>query len=159
MSEGPYQPLPAQPGTSSTASVSKSNRNSSSSINVKKFNLQEVQGLAVKAFQDAIGRAPTQQELQSFLSSLNTAERSNPTVSSGSTFTSRVTEKTGAKSASTADTTSSTSSSSTSSGGLDETQFAQNYAESMQGYSGYQKATTYFDAMLGALRGPAGGGF
>jgi hypothetical protein len=102
------------------------------------YTKQEVLGLATSAFQSAIGRAATDKELEVLTKHINTAEKANPsktvTTSSGGTSKSKTT------------------------GGIDEQQFATSAAESNPEYAGYQKATTYFDAMLSALRGQAGGG-
>jgi hypothetical protein len=46
----------------------------------------------------------------------------------------------------------------TTSGGIDERGFMQQQAEANPEFANYQKATTYFDAMLSTLQGPVGGG-
>lgn len=107
---------------------------SSTSTSYKQYDLQQVKGLAEGAFQEAIGRAPSADELSRFQASLNAAEKTNPSVSSGS------------------------SSASVASGGVDTSQFAKDTAELAPEYANYQKATTYFDTMISSLRGPAGGG-
>lgn len=107
---------------------------SSTSKSYKQYNLQQVKGLAESAFQEAIGRAPSADELARFQASLNAAEKQSPTVSTSS------------------------GTSSTTSGGVDASQFAKDTAELAPEYQSYQKATTYFDTMISSLRGTAGGG-
>jgi hypothetical protein len=103
--------------------------------NVKQYNTQQVVGLAESAFKAAIGRTATDKELAALRDHINTEEKRNPSISG-----------------------SSASSSTTTSGGIDESQMAKTFAESNPEYAGYQKATTYFDSMMSALRGTAGGG-
>jgi hypothetical protein len=151
--------------TGGNTSTNKSSSISHSDATRKVYSSQEAKALAVSAFQEAIGRAPTQAELAQFVSALNKAESKNVSITSGSTFTSRVNDTSTAVTSSgtnvnksrTVDQTGSTSSSNTTSGGLDEVQFAKDYASGLQGYSGYQKATNYFNAFISALNGPGGG--
>lgn len=128
--------LPSGPtGTGSSSSqVSKS---------VKQFSTQQVLGLAESAFKAAIGRAATDKELAALRDHINTEEKKNPSISRSSSYSSG---------------TGSSSSSTTTSGGIDEAQIAKTFAESNPEYAGYQKATTYFDSMMSALRGTVGGG-
>jgi hypothetical protein len=79
----------------------------------------------------------TADELKKFTDALNKAEKASPTK--------------------TKTTSHSGGSNSTTSGGMDESQFAKDYAQQNPEYASYQKATTYFDAMASALRGVAGG--
>jgi len=116
---------------------------SQTSKSIKQFNMQQVQGLATSAFQAAIGRAATNEELATFLKHLNGEEKKNPTVT-------RTTTSSGKNSS---------SSTYVSSGGVDESQFATTESQMHPEFANYQKATTYFDAMTSALRGPTGGGF
>jgi hypothetical protein len=150
---GTYKPITSTGGGAGSTS-NRSSTVSSTSSNVKRFSLQEAQGLALQAFQNAIGRAPTSQELQGFLSALNAAEASSPTVTSGSTFTSRMKAGT----ATNVDATGSTSSGTTTSGGVDEQAFAQQYAMGLSGAGDYQKATTYFDAFNQVMNSRGGAG-
>jgi hypothetical protein len=106
----------------------------STSKSYKQYSLQQVKGLAESAFQEAIGRAPSVEELGRFQASLNAAEKGNSATTSGS------------------------SASSVTYGGVDTTQFAKDTAELAPEYANYQKATTYFDTMINSLRGPVGGG-
>lgn len=122
---GFYQGVPQATDTGSTSSTSKS---------YKQYDLQQVKGVAESAFQDAIGRAPSADELARFQASLNAAEKQSPSTTTG------------------------TSKSSVTSGGVDVQQFAKDTAELAPEYANYQKATTYFDSMISALRGPVGGG-
>lgn len=106
-----------------------------SSINkqYRQYTEQQVEGIAEPTFQKAIGRAANADELKNVQEQLNVAEKANPTVSkSGPT--------------------------SVTSGGIDAEQLVKKTAEMSPEYENYQKATTYFDAMLGSLRGPVGGG-
>jgi hypothetical protein len=154
---GNYTATTASATTSGSNQSSTSNRSSSissSSVSARRYTLQEAQGLALQAFQNAIGRAPTSDELSNFLSALNAAEARSPQVTSGGTYTSRT--KTGSKGQ--ADTVGSTSSSNTTSGGVDEQAFAQQYAMSLPGASEYQKATTYFDAFNQVMNSRGGTG-
>ena len=102
---------------------------------VHRYTMEEAQGYAVAAFRNAIGREPSQEELATFLDSFN----ANQTPS--------VTRTHYANGSATSVTT----------GGTDEAMLARNLAQQNPEFSGYQKATTYFDAMLGALQGPVGG--
>ena len=104
------------------------------STNATLYSIEQVQSTATLAFQNALGRRPTNEELQAFLDTINGARKSTTTT----------TQPDG-------------SSSSTTTGGVDPAQVAQNMAEANPEYAGYQKATTYFDAMLSALNGPVGG--
>jgi hypothetical protein len=113
------------------------------SKSIKQFNMQQVEGLATSAFQAAIGRAATNEELATFLKHLNTEEKKNPTITKTTINSSK----------------NSSSSTSISSGGIDESQFATTESQMHPEFANYQKATTYFDAMTSALRGPTGGGF
>ena len=144
-----YTPLTSTTSTTTskpkTTTTNVSRSISTSDVQSRRYTLQEAQGLALTAFQNAIGRAPTSDELSAFLSALNAAEAKSPTVTSGSTFTSRESARTKSAGSGTADVTGSTSSSSTTSGGLDEQAFAQQYAMSLPGAAPYQKATRYFD--------------
>lgn len=108
-------------------------KTSSTSRQYRQFTQQQVQGMAETQFQESIGRAATAEEVANVQQQLNAAEKASPTIStSGAT--------------------------SVTSGGVDEQQLVKQIAEMSPEYANYQQATTYFDAMLGALRGPAGGG-
>lgn len=128
------------------------------------WNLQQIEGMALNAAQQAIGRAFTKDEQKALLKALNAAERKHPTVtkSKSTTTASRsreVVKGTGKDRTSYSSGSSSTRGSSVTSGGVDEQQFAQDFAEQNPEYAGYQKAATYFDIMMNALRGSVGGGF
>jgi hypothetical protein len=125
-------------GTTGTASSSRQ-----VSKNVKQFSTQQVLGIAESAFKAAIGRTATTEELAALRGHINAQEKKNPTISKSSSYSSG---------------TGSSSSSTTTSGGIDEAQMAKTFAESNPEYAGYQKATTYFDSMMSALRGTVGGG-
>jgi len=116
---------------------------SQTSKSIKQFSLQQIQGLATSAFQAAIGRAATNEELATFLKHLNSEEKKNPTITKTTTSSGK----------------NNSTSTSVSSGGVDESQFATTESQMHPEFANYQKATTYFDAMTSALRGPTGGGF
>jgi hypothetical protein len=101
---------------------------------VTQYTAQQVKGLANQAFQEAIGREASADELTKFLNALNKAEKDSPRV------------------------TVSKPSGSTTSGGIDPQQLAVDTARDNPEFANYQKATTYFDTMLSTLRGPVGGG-
>jgi len=113
------------------------NTGSKNTVNVTKkvFTMEQAQAYAEAAFKNAIGRVPNQQELLAFRTHLNNAEMANPS------------------------TTTYSKSGSTTTGGIDENQFAETQAKLNPEYAGYQKATTYFDAFMNTLNGPAGGSF
>jgi hypothetical protein len=144
-----------------TTTSNKSSTIAKTTVDKKVYSSQQAKALAISAFQDAIGRMPTAKELNDFTAALNRAEASNKTITSGSVYTSRMkdTSTTGSATSRTniADQTGTTSQSTTTKGGLDEVQFAKDYAMSLPDYSGYQKATNYFDAFLQTLNGPGGG--
>jgi hypothetical protein len=124
---------PTGNGPSSSSQTSKS---------VKQYSTQQVLGLAESAFKAAVGRTATAEELATLRDHINAEEKKNPTIS---------------KSFSRSNGSGASSSSTVTSGGVDETQLAKTFAEQNPEYASYQQATTYFDAMMGALRGPAGG--
>lgn len=130
---------PALP-TDTTGTGSSSSQVSKS---VKQFSTQQVLGMAEAAFKAAIGRTATAKELAALRDHINTEEKKNPTISKSSSYSSD---------------SGSSSSSTTTSGGIDEVQMAKTFAESNPEYASYQKATTYFDSMMSALRGTVGGG-
>jgi hypothetical protein len=108
-----------------------------SQTSTKQYTHEEAQSYALQAFQNAIGRAPSSQELDAFMTSFNAGQNPSTTTTHYAT---------GGQ-----------SSSSVTTGGVDAGMLAQNIAEQNPEYAGYQKATTYFDAMLSALQGPMGG--
>ena len=140
-------------------------------VDVTKYDLNQIQGIATSAFQTALGRKPTDAELNQFLSSLNAFAKAHPTTSTGvdsshSRTTTNIASqlagntKTGAAPQALdtgTNTTGGRTSSSTSIGGVDLANFATQYAQKQSGFGNYQKSTTYFDSMLSALSGPVGG--
>lgn len=108
------------------------------SKSVVQYSAQQVKGLANQAFQQAIGREASADELTKFMNALNSAEKANPSTT--------VTKSNGS------------TSKSTTTGGVDGQQFAKDAARNNPEYAPYQQATTYFDAMLGALNGTVGRG-
>jgi hypothetical protein len=109
---------------------------------VQTFTAQQLEGAATQYAQQLLGRALTANELASVTKFTNTEASKTPQVSR------TVTNNSGTTS----------TSSTTSSGGIDEGQLIKSQIEQNPEYANYQKATTYFDSMLSALRGPVGGG-
>jgi hypothetical protein len=132
-----YTPAPLVPKGSKTGSASKPSGPTTKSYgSVTHYTLQEAQGFALKAFQDAIGRAPSAEELQNFLASFNAGQRSQTsTVTSGAggSFT-------------------------TTSGGVDNAMLAQQIAQQNPEFVDYQKATTYFDTFNQVMNSRGGAG-
>lgn len=116
-------------------------RTVSVSRQVQRYTADQLEMTATRVAQDALGRALSASELKALTKQVNKEARLNPTISR------TVTRYRGAT----------TTSSTTTKGGIDEAQVIQSFAEKNPEYAGYQQATTYFDAMLGALRGTAGG--
>jgi hypothetical protein len=99
------------------------------------YTMQQVRSAADSIYQNSIGRALNDDELRMLHQSLNGALKAEPTVTKTSAAGNSVT-----------------------SGGVDERGFIQQQAEANPEFANYQKATTYFDAMLNSLQGPVGGG-
>jgi hypothetical protein len=99
------------------------------------YSLQQVRSAADSIYQNSIGRALNDEELRMLSKSLNTAFKESPDVT-------KVSAKGDV----------------TTSGGLDARGFIEQQAEANPEFANYQKATTYFDAMLSTLQGPVGGG-
>lgn len=99
------------------------------------YTMQQVRSAADSIYQNSIGRALNDDELRMLHQSLNGALKAEPTV-----------------------TKTSASGDSVTTGGVDERGFMQQQSEANPEFANYQKATTYFDAMLGSLQGPVGGG-
>lgn len=99
------------------------------------YTMQQVRSAADSIYQNSIGRALNDDELRMLHQSLNGALKAEPTVTKTSAAGNSVTT-----------------------GGVDERGFMQQQAEANPEFANYQKATTYFDAMLGSLQGPVGGG-
>ncbi len=105
----------------------------------------QADGLLKQTLEDRLGRAPTDAEKHAFLAALNAAQRKDPSVT---TTNYSLNAKTGGYDTTTGQT----------SGGIDPTQFADDYASknNTKEYGAYQAATTYFDAMMSALGSPGG---
>lgn len=105
----------------------------------------EAASLLNQTLQQRLGRAPTDAEKHSFLAALNAAQRKNPTVTKTS-YT--LDEKTGGYNTTVGET----------SGGVNPAQVADDFTmeNNKTEYGAYQAATTYFDAMMGALGTPGG---
>lgn len=99
------------------------------------YTMQQVRSAADSIYQNSIGRVLNDEELRMLHKSLNSTLKENPNIT-----------KTSAKG------------NVTTSGGIDERGFMQQQAEVNPEFASYQKATTYFDAMLSSLQGPVGGG-
>ena len=99
------------------------------------YTMQQVRSAADSIYQNSIGRALNDDELRMLHQSLNSALKAEPTVTKTSAAGNSVTT-----------------------GGVDERGFMQQQAEANPEFANYQKATTYFDAMLSSLQGPVGGG-
>jgi hypothetical protein len=99
------------------------------------YTLQQVRSAADSIYQNSIGRALNDEELRMLQKSLNTTLKENPNIT-----------KTSAKG------------NVTTSGGIDERGFMEQQAQANPEFASYQKATTYFNAMLNSLQGPVGGG-
>lgn len=100
----------------------------------KLFTEQETAGFANSIAQQLLGRELTTDEIARATQAINVQSKASPTVTK----------------------TSGTSTVQT--GGIDERQIVKEELQLAPEFANYQQATTYFDAMLGALRGPAGGG-
>lgn len=105
----------------------------------------EANSVFVDALRQRLGRAPTDAEKHSFLAALNAAQRANPTKT---TTQYTLDEKTGGYNTTTGETT----------GGVNAGQFADDFTmkNNEKEYGANQAATTYFDAMMGAM-GAMGG--
>lgn len=133
--------LKSNTSASSVTTSSSTERSTSTSSDVTIYSLNQVRNIATNAFESTLGRAPTANELNTFLTSLNAFSRANPTkttrtddvtskskdtVKSNTTGT-NVTKTSAPVNASTP--TSSTTSSSTTSGGVDVSGFLQGQLE------------------------------
>jgi len=79
--------------TSSTTDVTTANlsrRTTATDTSYNVYNMNQVQNAATNAFTNALGRNPTQKELNNFLSSLNTFAAKNPNVTTAAQDVSRV---------------------------------------------------------------------
>jgi hypothetical protein len=136
---------PRGSGSGSRGSGASSRSFTQTSTSVDLSNAETAKAILNKALEDALGRAASDDEVKQFHASLNAKEQANPTKT-----VSQVTQLASGGGSST----------STTSGGFDGTskmQFAQDTAKSNTEYAEYQAATTYFDAMMGALASPTGG--
>ena len=100
----------------------------------KIFTEQETAGFANQIAQSLLGRELTADEIAKTTQSINVESKKSPITSK------------------------SIGGSTVQSGGIDERQIVKEELQLAPEFANYQQATTYFDAMLGALRGPAGGG-
>lgn len=113
---------------------------SSSSVarSISLTNPDTARGLLNSTLSQLLGREASQREFDTFLQALNKTERQSPTVTRSKT---------------TASGTSATSTTVTK-GGTDPAQLAKQFAESRQGYSEYQAATTFLNAFIEGIRNP-----
>jgi len=133
--------LPSDTSNSSTTTSSSTENANSTSSDVTIYSLNQVRNIATNAFENTLGRAPTADELNTFVSSLNAFSKANPTkVTKNVSGTTNVKEKTTVNTAGTKATktsspvdsstpTSTTTSSSTTSGGVDVSGFLQGQLE------------------------------
>ena len=132
-----YTPAPLVPKDSKTKGTQKSSGPSTESYgSVTRYTMQEAQGFALKAFQDAIGRAPTSDELNNFLASFNAGQRAQTTTT----------------------TTGPNGSFSTTTGGVDKNLLAQQIAQQNPEYEMYQKAGNYFNVFNQVMSSRGGQG-
>lgn len=102
-------------------------------------NYQDTHALFMSAAQSLLGRAPTTAETKAFQNTLNAYQRANPTKTTQT---------------STTDAMGNTSSTTSTSGGTTQaglSDLAQQQAQQNPDYGAYQAATTYFNALLGAI--------
>lgn len=108
---------------------------------------EDVRAIAMQALRDALGRAPTTEEVARFKATVNAMERATPQVTTTTTelrpdiATGQVEE---------------VSSSSTTTGGVSQAAIAETIAgsvEKSEEAGKYQAGTTYFNALLGMLGG------
>lgn len=107
---------------------------SGTQIAYKLFTQQQTAGFANSMAQQLLGRDLSAEEIAKATEAINLQSKKSPTVTKTSGSTTVQT------------------------GGIDENVIVKEQIKVMPEYANYQQATTYFDAMLGALRGPAGGG-
>lgn len=105
------------------------------SINLS--NPTEAKALITQAFQQSMGRDPTDAEVRTLTESLNAEQRKNPTVTTQRSTYSDTGQLTGQQS--------------TSSGGMDAGQYVLDSAQADPEAASYQAGTTYFNALMGAL--------
>jgi len=142
------------------SNTSQTSRSTSSDVTI--YSLNQVRNIATNAFESALGRTPTADELNSFVTSLNTFSRANPnktTRSATGTSSGTDTAQSNAKGTSTTKRGSSTdtsTSSGTTSGGVDVAGFA---ASQLQNTTEGQavKADNLFRGALDALVNKLGG--
>lgn len=113
----------------------------SRSINVA--SAQEAKSLIVEAFKTAVGREPTDAELRTYTSSLQSAMKANPTVTTSSQQYDSSGNAVG-------------TATSTTTGGLDSNQFVKDQLAVDPQAAEYQAASSVFGAIMNAL-GPASG--
>jgi hypothetical protein len=149
-------------GGNGRTSSTTTERSSSTSSNVNIYSLNQVRNVATSAFESALGRAPSQQELNTFLTSLNAYSKANPEkntrTASGTTTSTDTSEsnKTGTKTTKTSSPVSSSTSSTTSSGGVDVAGFA---AEQLENTTEARavKVDDIFRGAMGFLANQIGG--
>lgn len=134
-----------RPVGDSTGQEAKPSQYTTTNTQVSLSDPTEANAVFIDALKQRLGRAPTEPEKHSFLAALNAAQRANPTVTK-TQYT--LDEKTGGYNTTTG----------TTSGGVNAGQFADDFAmkNNKTEYGANQAATTYFDAMMGALGAPGG---
>ena len=125
----------SQSSASATSKTESTESSSSTSSDVTIYSLNQVRNIATNAFENALGRMPTADELNAFVSSLNDFSKANPVktikTASGTTKSKDTTKSNaaGTNVTKTSEPVSTSTSSSTSSGGVDVSGFLQKQLE------------------------------
>jgi len=115
--------------------------------NVNLSSAEDVKAIAMQALREALGRAPTTEEVAKFKTTINQLERSSPEVT---TTTSQLKPNLATGEVETV------SQSSTTSGGVSQAAIQETISGAVQGTDEagkYQAGTTYFNALMGLLGG------
>lgn len=127
-------------GPNSSQIFGNGNGTSSTSTNIQRheYSANTLKEAVNAAYQNAVGRDATAKEITDAVNAVNAASKKNPsktvTTSKGSTTTS------------------------VSSGGVNAGQVITDQAKNNPEFGSYQAATTYFDALINAMRAPVGTG-
>jgi DNA-binding ferritin-like protein len=117
----------------------------SKSVNLS--SLEDVQALTTQVLTQALGRAPTANEVAQYKSTINSAQEKNPTVTTTTSQLAGNAETGGVDTV---------AQNSTTSGGLTDAaaaQMVQNQAKKGPEYGKYQSGTTYYNALMQMLTG------
>jgi hypothetical protein len=147
---------------SGTTRSTTNERSSATSSDVNIYSLNQVRNVATNAFESALGRTPSEQELNTFLTSLNAYSKANPTKTTKSGFgtttglSTSKSNKAGTSTTTTGSPVSTSTSSSVSSGGVDVAGFAtEQLANTTEAKA--VKMDDIFRGALGALANKLGG--